>query len=123
MNPKIPDGWWEKAFTYKPNPSEQKGHRCGDHQMLTIVAYDISDHKRLAKVAKLCEDYGVRVQYSVFECRLDGQRFEKFWFELEVLIDPATDRILAYKVCANCARNIHAAGIQFNTEKVIAYVF
>lgn len=91
--------------------------------MLTLVAYDITDHKRLAKVARLCEDYGVRVQYSLFECRLETARFDDFWLDLEELIDPATDRIVAYRICASCAREILSAGTQQNTAQAVAYVF
>ena len=41
--------------------------------MLMLITYDISledaeGQARLRRVAKLCLDYGVRVQYSVFEC-------------------------------------------------------
>src|SRR5690349_21748615 len=35
-----------------------------------IVAYDISSPKRLRKVARACEDFGLRRQFSVFLCRL-----------------------------------------------------
>jgi CRISPR-associated protein Cas2 len=55
--------------------------------MLTLVAYDITDDKRLHKVAKTCEDFGVRVQYSVFECRLDEESFTDFWLKLLAVID------------------------------------
>ena len=37
-----------------------------------IVSYDISDPKRLRKVATACEDFGVRKQLSVFLCRLSA---------------------------------------------------
>ncbi|MBM3855222.1 MAG: CRISPR-associated endonuclease Cas2, partial [Verrucomicrobia bacterium] len=50
--------------------------------MLTLIAYDVTDAKRLHKVAKVCEDWGVRVQYSVFECRLEADTFDRFWEEL-----------------------------------------
>jgi CRISPR-associated protein Cas2 len=120
---RVPEGWWEEAFRNNPTPSERRGHRCGERQMLTIVAYDITEHKRLAKIAKICEDYGVRVQYSVFECRLEADRFDQFWADLIGSIDSATDRIVAYKVCAACARETRDAGIQSHQEKVVAYVF
>lgn len=42
-----------------------------------IVSYDISDPKRLRKVARACEDYGVRKQLSVFLCRLSATDFVK----------------------------------------------
>jgi hypothetical protein len=53
QEPAPPCGWWEEAFAYKPSASEVAGHKCGARQMITIVAYDISDHKRLARVAKI----------------------------------------------------------------------
>ena len=44
--------------------------------MLVLVSYDVStvDKKgprRLRRVAKVCQNYGQRVQYSVFECIVD----------------------------------------------------
>jgi CRISPR-associated protein Cas2 len=43
--------------------------------MLVVVAYDVSTEtsegrKRLRRVARACEDFGQRVQKSVFECLL-----------------------------------------------------
>lgn len=104
------------------NRSEATGHRCGAHQMLTLVAYDITDSKRLHRAAKVCEDWGVRIQYSVFECRLDARDFDQFWIELTEVIDPTVDRIVGYKICAKCAREIRSLGLQEHNEKVIAYV-
>ena len=90
--------------------------------MLTLVAYDITERKRLGKVAKFCEDHGMRVQYSVFECRLEADSFTRFWEELNAVIHPNLDRIVAYKICTKCAREIHSAGVQEHYEKVVAYV-
>ena len=50
--------WWYEAFPQVPYEKSPPG----ENEMLTIVAYDITDPKRLARVAKVCEDYGVRVQ-------------------------------------------------------------
>ncbi len=120
--PVPPTGWWEEAFTLKPNASDLSGHRCGQHQMLSLIAYDITEPKRLQKIAKICEDWGVRVQYSVFECRLEAAAFDRFWEELRSQVDETTDRLVAYKICLNCARDIRSAGKMVNSEKVVAYV-
>src|SRR5271165_5605913 len=120
---RIPLGWWEAAFSDRPTPSERRGHPCGEHQMLTVVAYDITDPRRLKRIAEICEDYGVRVQYSVFECRLEADKFDRFWNDLLGTIDSSTDRLVAYKVCVACARDIRSAGTQTHQEKVVAYVF
>jgi CRISPR-associated protein Cas2 len=120
---RIPLGWWEAAFANQPTESEQRGHPCGEHKMLTILAYDITEPRRLKRIAEICEDYGMRVQYSVFECRLEADKFDQFWNELLTVIDTATDRLVGYKVCVACARGIRSAGTQMHQEKVVAYVF
>ena len=90
--------------------------------MLTVVAYDITDPKRLARVAKVCEDYGVRVQYSIFECRLDEDEFTDFWLELLEEIDDDEDRMVAYKIDARCAKETLTAGTMVCSEKAVCYL-
>ena len=90
--------------------------------MLTVVAYDITEPKRLARVAKVCEDYGVRVQYSVFECRLDEDEFADFWLKLLEEIDDDEDRMVAYKIDARCARETLTAGTMVCSEKAVCYL-
>jgi CRISPR-associated protein Cas2 len=51
--------------------------------MLILVTYDVSTvdkpgQRRLRRVAQACEDYGVRVQKSVFECQVGQSE----WVEL-----------------------------------------
>jgi CRISPR-associated protein Cas2 len=48
--------------------------------MLVLIAYDVATAdkagaRRLRRVAQACKDYGQRVQNSVFECRVDEQRW------------------------------------------------
>ena len=90
--------------------------------MLTLVAYDIADPKRLARVAKVCEDYGVRVQYSVFECRLDEADFTNFWLKLLGCLDETEDRVVAYKIDARSAKETLTAGTMVCSEKVLCYL-
>ena len=51
--------------------------------MLVLVTYDVKvsaeqGQKRLRNIAKICLDYGVRVQNSVFECEVDPAQFAFF---------------------------------------------
>lgn len=59
-----------------------------------LVSYDISDPKRLRKVARSLEGFGVRLQYSVFECPLDELRLAKLKAELHELLDHEEDQVL-----------------------------
>ena len=90
--------------------------------MLTLVAYDIANPKRLAKVAKTCEDYGMRVQYSVFECHLEPAEFEELWLILLDLIDEEEDRLVAYRLDARSAQETLTAGTMVCHQKVVCYL-
>ena len=57
---------------------------------------DPAGQRRLAAVAKVCEGFGVRAQYSVFECRLSGASYEQFVGALLDVIDPQQDSIHIY---------------------------
>src|SRR5438132_337807 len=110
--------WWFDAFPAVPY--EKAPH--GEKQMLTLLAYDISDQKRLSRVARVCEDFGVRVQYSVFECRLDEGEFNEFWLQLLCVINDAEDRLVAYKIDARSAKETMTAGTMVCSEKVVCYL-
>lgn len=91
--------------------------------MLRLVAYDIREPRRLHKVAKTCEDFGVRVEYSVFECDLSEELFRNLWSRLSEIIDPAEDRILAYRICGACVSGISSMGAVFRPEgKPLLYI-
>jgi CRISPR-associated protein Cas2 len=116
---RIPAGWWERAFTCTCGDPD-----CREWTMLMIVAYDIRSPRRLRRVAEHCEDYGARVQFSVFEVRLNADVFDRFWAEIQELIDAEKDRLVAYRVCNECSRKIRAAGtMQLTEEKPVAHVF
>lgn len=69
--------------------------------MMTLVSYDVctidnSGKTRLRKIAKECQNYGQRVQNSVFEINVDYSTFLKLKDRLEKLIDPKQDSLRIY---------------------------
>ncbi|QIZ75786.1 CRISPR-associated endonuclease Cas2 [Ferrimonas lipolytica] len=71
--------------------------------MMVLVTYDVSFEdgngaQRLRRLAKICLDYGTRVQYSVFECDIDYQHWPLFKAKLLETMDPAVDSIRFYKL-------------------------
>jgi CRISPR-associated protein Cas2 len=75
-----------------------------------LVCYDISDPKRLRKVASACEDFGERKQYSVFLCRLSPTQFQRLRARLYELIHKEQDQVLFLPVCASCVNKMEAMG-------------
>ncbi len=90
--------------------------------MLRLVAYDVTDARRLRKVAQVCKDYGLRIEYSVFECDLEERVFLEFWRRLLMLIDPEKDRLISYRICAGCVAEIRSAGVLEHPKKVLLYI-
>jgi CRISPR-associated protein Cas2 len=69
--------------------------------MLILVTYDVSiaspgGAKRLRRIAKLCRDYGQRVQFSVFELEVDTARWVQIKQRLTDLIEPEVDSLRCY---------------------------
>jgi CRISPR-associated protein Cas2 len=75
-----------------------------------LVAYDIADPKRLRKVARTCEDFGLRRQYSVFFCRLSPVDLVRLRSRLYDVIDLDQDQVLFLPLCPRCAARIEALG-------------
>ncbi|MGH9939867.1 MAG: CRISPR-associated endonuclease Cas2 [Blastocatellia bacterium] len=70
--------------------------------MLVLIAYDISNRKRLRRVARLMQSYGVRVQRSVFECRIAPKHFDQLLTEINAAIKHREDRVHIYRICETC---------------------
>ena len=83
--------------------------------MMVLITYDVETatdggKKRLRKVAKKCENYGQRVQNSVFECLLEPQDFVKLKNDLEKIIDPCKDSLRYYFLGANWKKRVEHVG-------------
>jgi CRISPR-associated protein Cas2 len=69
--------------------------------MMVLITYDVNTEnregrKRLRKVAKMCQNYGQRVQNSVFECLLDAGQARELKHQLLQLIDSDRDSLRFY---------------------------
>jgi CRISPR-associated protein Cas2 len=69
--------------------------------MMVLITYDVSTEtesgkRRLRKVSKKCQDYGQRVQNSVFECIIDMARLKQLQAALVKIIDPEVDSLRFY---------------------------
>lgn len=116
-------GWWEEAFPRTRNASEIAGHPRGNPAMLVVVAYDIANPKRLRLAAECCKDYGMRVQYSVFECHLEAAQFDALWARLTEIADPENDRIVAYPIHGGHRSRIQTFGRMVCADVVVSYQF
>ena len=80
-----------------------------------LVAYDVNTEtkggrRRLRKVAMTCRDFGQRVQYSVFECRVNEAQLEALRARLLKIIDGEADSLRIYRLHPPRDRNIESYG-------------
>lgn len=74
--------------------------------MVVLITYDVKTDspggaKRLRRVARLCENSGQRVQFSVFECKLDIAQWTNLKSKLVAEIDENVDSLRFYMLGNN----------------------
>jgi CRISPR-associated protein Cas2 len=82
--------------------------------MMVVVSYDVSKDengaRRLRRIAKACESFGQRVQYSVFECLVEPQQWTALKHRLCMLIDDELDSLRFYFLGANWQKRVEHIG-------------
>jgi len=70
-----------------------------------IVCYDVPEDKRRLKISNILEDYGERVQYSVFECLIDEEHLKEMKSRIMQEMKPEEDKVNIYILCNQCRKN------------------
>jgi CRISPR-associated protein Cas2 len=96
--------------------------------MMLVVTYDVdtsdaAGQKRLRKVAKICERYGMRVQNSVFEVLVDAAQLVVLKSELTKIIDMSQDSIRFYRLGNSYEKRIETMGRKPLVEAGSALIF
>ncbi len=83
--------------------------------MMVLVTYDVatadkSGQRRLQRVAKKCQDYGQRVQNSVFECSINMEQFARLKSELLGIVQLDSDSLRFYFLGNNWEHRIEHHG-------------
>lgn len=83
--------------------------------MMVLVSYDVATKtpagkRRLHNVAKVCLDYGQRVQNSLFECIVDPAQWTECKHRLEDILNPAEDSLRYYFLGANWQHRVEHVG-------------
>lgn len=89
--------------------------------MKVLIAYDVSTvdaagQKRLRRVAQACQDYGQRVQKSVFECRVGAAEWAQLRGRLLEEIDPGKDSLRFYFLSADVRTEHYGTAKPFDLE-------
>jgi CRISPR-associated protein Cas2 len=85
--------------------------------MMVLVSYDVSTttaqgRRRLRRVAKICKDFGQRVQNSVFECNVDPTQWSQLRHRLLNEMNDQEDSLRFYFLGANWKGRVEHHGIK-----------
>jgi len=88
---------------------------------MVLITYDVNTQteagrSRLRRVAKQCQNYGQRVQNSVFECVLDPALFRELRARLEKIIDPEVDSLRYYYLGDEWRRRVEHVGAKLSVD-------
>ena len=91
--------------------------------MLMLVSYDVNTtndagRRRLRRIAKVCEDWGIRVQNSVFECSIDWAQWMALKGRLEAICDPEVDSLRYYNLGNNYQNKVVHYGAKPTVDPV-----
>lgn len=83
--------------------------------MMLVVTYDVdtsdaAGQKRLRKVARICERYGMRAQNSVFEVPVSAAQLVVLKRESAKIIDMSQDSVRFYRLGSSCGKRIETMG-------------
>ena len=89
--------------------------------MLVVVSYDVSTkdaagRRRLRRVAKACQDFGQRVQHSVFECVVDPEQWARLRGRLLSEYDPSRDSLRFYFMGSNYRTHVENNGAKSSVD-------
>lgn len=88
---------------------------------MVLITYDVNTEtlagqKRLRKVAKACQDYGQRVQNSVFECIIDPARLKELQARLDKLMNLEKDSIRYYYLGDEWRKRVEHRGAKVSLD-------
>jgi CRISPR-associated protein Cas2 len=75
-----------------------------------VIAYDISDDHRRARVAAVLQAYGDRIQRSVFLCTLEAPSLAEVRSRVAAIINPDIDSVYVFRQCAACWNEVGIHG-------------
>jgi CRISPR-associated protein Cas2 len=77
---------------------------------MLLVAYDVADPDRLRRTARVLEDYGKRLQQSVFVCVLRPDDADELLEEARDCMDATADRLIVLPLCDRCREDLTQYG-------------
>lgn len=93
-----------------------------EREQLVVFCYDVSKNSLRARISAVLEQFGTRVQFSVFECRMRPEKASRLLSKLDLLLDPG-DSVRMYVIPEDGRRLSKSAGGAPIAEKSEFWLF
>ena len=90
--------------------------------MQALVTFDVTDDRRRYRMTQVLQDYGQRVQESVFWIDCDDELYVRMRERLARVVDRALDNVWLLPVCAGCAKRVDVMGVGRKPEVPEYYI-
>ena len=84
----------------------QNGKVMRANKHFCVIAYDTPSASRRRKMVKALEEYGKRINYSVYECMLTPSQEKNLLGVIEKLVVKGKDQVAVYRLCLDCFSKI-----------------
>ncbi len=81
-----------------------------------VIAYDVVSDKRRTRLVKFLEEYGRRVNYSVFEVEIEKEKLDGLSQGVQERIHLKKDCVLIYELCGKCIEKRNCIGLPKRSE-------
>lgn len=90
--------------------------------LTAVIAYDVSEDGRRARLSALLQRYGDRIQFSVFLCRLDQDDLRTLLETAEKIVDLDTDSLYVFRQCPTCWDRMDCRGQSHPPERTLFWL-
>ena len=90
---------------------------------MILISYDITDDKLRSDFSKFIEQYGERIQYSVYRIKNSKRIISNIMLEIDLRFETRfekTDSIYIFTLCSRCENNVVKYGkAVYEDEEVV----
>ncbi len=90
--------------------------------MWHVICYDVREDRRRNRIARLLDDVGDRVQYSVFEVDLESEQLDRLIESIRKEMDLQEDVVHCFAVCGACQDKSRVCGQGSAFEKDFVWI-
>lgn len=98
--------------------------QCSNHlgcdkimRHIWIICYDISNDKRRYRLDRFLAQYGIRIQYSVYETIISKDGLHSLRTQIQQIIEGEEDKVNYYRICRWCQDKVVLQGKAKTTSK------